>query len=110
MPQFDLSGRPLRNISKSIAASQTTAQMSVSGDGVPGRDYLERVILTAATTAVGAVSVFDGTVTLLTHNAQVTGYTGSNVYVYDIGATATTTKGFNVTTGSSIACVCIGSF
>ncbi len=110
MPQYTDSGLPRQNVWKNVAAGVTTGQVSVSGDAVKGRDYLERVILTAVTTAVGAVTVFDGTQALLVHNAQVTGFLGSNVTVYDIGVTSQTTKGFNVTTGSSISCLCIGNF
>lgn len=95
---------------KYIGASATTSQISASGDGVPNRDYVERVILTAATTAVGAVTLFDGTNVVLTHNAQVTGYTGTNVTVYEVGLLATTTKGFNITTGSSITACVVGIF
>jgi hypothetical protein len=111
MPHYDLGGTALANSAKKhIAAAQTTAQISRSGDGVPGKDYLERVILTAATTAVGAVTVYDGTDVILTHNAQVTGFLGSNVTVYEVGAVAQTTKGFNITTGSSITACAIGRF
>jgi hypothetical protein len=110
MPQYTDSGLPRKSVYKTVAASQTTANISTPNDAVKGRDYLERVIITAATTLVGAVSVFDGGTTILTHNAQVTGFTGSNVTIYDIGITANTTAGFNVTTGSSVTCVCIGNF
>jgi hypothetical protein len=95
---------------KAVAAAQTTAQISDSSDAVAGRDYLQRVILTAATTAVGAVTVYDGAQALLVHNAQVTGFLGSNVTVYEIGVTAQTTKGFNITTGSSIVAIAVGVF
>ena len=95
---------------KKVAAAQTTAQVSLSGDQVKGRDYLDRVIITAVTTAVGAVSIFDGTTALLVHNATITGNLGSNVYVYELGVTADSTKGFNVTTGSSVSVVCVGMF
>jgi hypothetical protein len=95
---------------KVVAASQTTSQVSKAGDGIVGKDYLERVILTAATTAVGAVTVYDGTTALLVHNAQVTGYTGSNVYVYELGVACDSTKGFNITTGASISCLAVGRF
>lgn len=110
MPQYTDSGLPRRNVYKTVAASQTTQQISVAGDQVVGRDYLERVIVTAASTLGGAITVFDGGTALLVHNAQVTGYTGTNVYIYDVGVTSITTKGFNVTTGSSVSCVLIGNF
>jgi hypothetical protein len=96
---------------RKVAASQTTAQISISADQTKGRDYLHRVIVTAASTAApGAVTIFDGTTSLLTHNVQITGYTGTNVYTYDVGVISDSTKGFNVTTGSSVSVVCIGRF
>jgi hypothetical protein len=95
---------------RKVAASQTTAQISISDNQTKGRDYLHRVIVTALSTAGGAVTVFDSTVSLLVHNAQVTGNLGSNVFVYDVGVVSDTTKGFNVTTGSSVSVVCVGRF
>jgi hypothetical protein len=98
------------NVYKKVAAGQTTAQISTPSDGIRGNDYLERVIITCATTAVGAVSVFDGTTSLLVHNALVTGNLGTNVYTYELGVLCDSTKGFNVTTGASVSVVCIGRF
>jgi hypothetical protein len=110
MTQFDKSVARACNYKK-IAAGQTTAQVSVSGDGIRGNDYLERVVVVAASTAApGAVSVFDGTTSLLVHNAQITGYTLSNVYVYEIGVLCDSTKGFNITTGTSVSALAIGRF
>jgi hypothetical protein len=108
MPRYDAGGRAVNNRNVAVAAGQTTAQISVSGRCQD--DYLERVIITQATTAVGAVNVFDGTTSILLHNAQVTGYLGSNVHVYDIGTMCTSTKGFVITTGSSVTCVAVGWF
>jgi hypothetical protein len=110
MPYYDSSGQAYPNEWVKVAAGQTTAQISVSGNSVPGRDYLERVIITAGTTAVGAVTVLDGTVSLLVHNAQVTGFLGSNVTVYEMGVMAMTTQGFNITTGASVSCLAVGRF
>lgn len=108
MPYYDASGQAYPNKSQRIAASQTTAQLSAINDSCPGRDYLERVVVTAASTLGGAVTVFDGTVAILTHNAQVTGYLGPNVYTYEFGTVSTTTKGFNITTGASVSCLAVG--
>jgi hypothetical protein len=107
---FAKEGYPLQLKWKNVAASATTAPISAPGDGVPGRDYLERVIVNAATTLVGVVTVFDGDTSLLVHNAAHTGFPGSNVTVYEIGAFAQTTEGFNITTGSSVSCMAIGRF
>jgi hypothetical protein len=94
----------------SVAASQTTANISTPGDAVVGRDYLEKVVVTSASSAApGAVTVFDGAQSLLVHTLP-SGFTGSLVYVYELGLTAQTTKGFNVTTGTSVSCILIGNF
>jgi hypothetical protein len=104
---FAKEGYPLQLKWKTVVASATTAPISAPGDGVPGR---ERVIVTAATTLVGTVTVFDGDTSLLVHNAAHTGFPGSNVTVYEIGVHAQTTEGFNITTGSSVSCMAIGRF
>ena len=68
---YDLSGRALPNSRyKKVAAGQTTANISVAGDGVPGRDYISHLIITAASTAApGAVTLLDGTTSLLVGGA-----------------------------------------
>ena len=102
---------PAKRVFRKIAASSTTAAVSVPGDQVKGRDYLERVVITAASTAApGAVTVFDGATSLLVHNAQLSGYTGTNVYTYNLGITSDTTVGFNVSCGTSVSCLCVGIF
>jgi hypothetical protein len=94
----------------SVAASQTTAQISAAGDAVPGRDYLEKVVVTSASSnAPGAVTVFDGAQSLLVHTLA-SGFVGSLVTVYELGLTAQTTKGFNITTGTSVSCIAVGNF
>jgi hypothetical protein len=95
---------------KVVAASQTTSPISKPGDGIVGKDYLERVVVTAASTLGGAVVVFDGTTALVTHNAQVTAYAGTNVYTYELGVLCDSTKGFNITTGASVSCLAVGKF
>jgi hypothetical protein len=94
----------------SVAASQTTANISTPGDAVVGRDYLEKVVVTSASSAApGAVTVFDGSQSLLVHTLP-SAFTGSLVYVYELGVTAQTTKGFNITTGTSVSCIAVGNF
>jgi hypothetical protein len=105
---FASMGLPKKAIS--VAASQTTAQISASGNAVAGRDYLERVVVTSASTAApGAVTVFDGAQSILVHTMP-SAFTSSLVTVYELGLTAQTTKGFNITTGTSVSCVAIGNF
>jgi hypothetical protein len=101
-------GLPLKAVS--VIAGQTTAQISASGDAVAGRDYLARVVVTSASTAApGAVTVLDGAQSILVHTMP-SAFTSALVTVYELGITAQTTKGFNITTGTSVSCVAIGNF
>jgi hypothetical protein len=110
MPQYDLSGRALNNRTKKIAAGQTTAQVSVSGDSVPARDFCERLVITAASTAApGVVTLFDGTTTLFAHQF-VAGTMTELTQSIEINAVAESTKGFNITTGTSVSVLFVGRF
>jgi hypothetical protein len=96
---------------KKIPASSTAAQVSVPGDGIRGNDYLERVVVIAASTAApGIVTVFDGTTSLVVHNVQITGYTLSNIVVYEVGVLCDSTVGFNISCGTSVSALAIGRF
>jgi hypothetical protein len=110
MVTFAKEGHPLQNKWRAVAASQTTAQISVSGDGVVGRDYLERVYVQYTSTASpGAVTVFDGAQALFVCTPTVA-LIDNLTQVFEVGLHSQTTKGFNVTTGSSVSCICIGVF
>jgi hypothetical protein len=110
MGTFAKEGYPLQNKWKAVAASQTTAQISNSGDGVVGRDYLERVYVQYTSTASpGAVTVFDGAQALFVCTPTVA-LIDNLTQVFEVGLHSQTTKGFNVTTGSSVSCICIGVF
>jgi len=102
---------PLPNASyKKVAAGQTTAQVSVSGDGVPVNDYISHLIITAASTAApGAVTLFDGTTSLLAHTFVAATMTDLSETII-VDAIAQSTKGFNITTGTSISVVAVGRF
>jgi hypothetical protein len=93
-----------------VAASATTAPVSKPGDGIVGKDYLERLIVVAATTAAtpGAVTLFDGDTTLLTH--LVGANANATIYTYELNILAQTTEGFNITTGSSVFAIAVGVF
>jgi hypothetical protein len=108
---FDGSGRALNNSRyKKIAAGVTTGNISVAGDGVPGRDYLSHIVVTAASTAApGLVTILDGTTTLLVHGWNATVAT-ELVQTIDIGVVAESTKGFQVTTGTSVSVLVVGRF
>lgn len=111
MPKYDLAGRPLTNSDAvKVAAGQTTANVSTPHDEVRGRDYLSHVIITAASTAApGAVTLFDGTTSLFVHSFHPTQQT-ELVQVVKVDMTATSTVGWNITTGTSVSCVAIGRF
>lgn len=96
-----------------VAAGQTTAQISVPGSAEfspRGRDYIERLVITAASTAApGSVTLFDGTTSILVHTFVPAGMT-SLVEIVPVGVTSKSTKGFNITTGTSVSVVAVGHF
>jgi hypothetical protein len=109
MPKYE-SGVADNCVYKKVAAGQTTAAISVPSDGIRGVDYLERVIITAASTAApGVVTVFDGTTSLLAHQF-VAGTMTALTEVVEIGVLCDSTKGFNITTGTSVSVVAVGRF
>jgi hypothetical protein len=108
---YDLAGRALANNSVvKVAAGQTTANVSVASDAVRGRDYISHLIITAASTAApGAVTLLDGTTSLLVHVFHPTQQT-ELVQTVIVDAIAQSTKGFNITTGTSVSVVAVGRF
>lgn len=95
---------------KKIAASQTTANISTSGDGVKGRDYISHLIITAASTAApGAVTLLDGTTSIIAHTF-VAGTMTDLTETIIIDCIADSTKGFGITTGTSVSVVVVGRF
>ena len=111
MPKYAPDGRALNNLSVvKVAASQTTANVSTPNDEVVGRDYLDRVIVTwASTEAVGeTVDVLDGT-TSLALIAMPAGIIDL-VKVVEFNCFAQSTKGFQITTAASVSCIAVGRF
>jgi hypothetical protein len=91
-----------------VAAGQTTAAVG----GL--RSYLESVTITPASSGAGAVTIYDGSTAIMTIPAIAGTGTGTQVQVpYRVGlgirATSPTT-GFKVTTGASVAVICVGRF
>lgn len=108
MPQFQQAGAEQEHSQYvTVAASQTTAQISTSGDGAKG-DYLHRLIVVPASSAVGAVTLLDGTTAVMSIPALAGG--DSKPYYVECGLAATSTKGWVVTTGSSVSIVAVGRF
>jgi hypothetical protein len=110
MPKYAIDGRPLNNLSYvKVAASQTTSNVSTPGDEVVGRDYLDRVIVTWATTAGtgNTVNVLDGTTSLALVNTTTL---QELVKVVEFNCFAQSTIGFNITSGASVSCIVVGRF
>ena len=109
--KVDGSGRALPNSNYlKVAAGQTTAQVSVSRDGAVGQDYISHLLITAASTAApGAVTLFDGTTSLLVHTWSATVAT-EIMQTIVVDCIAQSTKGFNITTGTSVSVVAVGRF
>ena len=93
-----------------VAASQTTAQISPAGNANERGDYLAAVSVIWASTLGGTVTILDGTTNIMVIPAQVTGITDITPRYVELGITATSTKGFNITTGASVSCLAIGRF
>ncbi len=93
---------------KLIAASVSTAQLGAGTNAVG--DYIDRLVITAASTvAPGTVTLFDGTTAVGVYGFVPAGMQTLS-QVVDIGMCATSTKGWNITTGTSVSCVAIGLF
>lgn len=108
---IDGSGRPLQNTRYvRVGASATTTNISSPGEPVKGFHYVSHIIINAASTAApGAVTLFDGTTPIVAHvfNASVATETCQTI---NVDVIASSTVGFNVTTGTSTAVVVVGRF
>jgi hypothetical protein len=88
----------------SVAASQTTAAVG----GL--RSYLESVTIVPATTASGAVTIFDGSTAIVTVPAAAA-LGQSAPYCVQLGIRATNAStGFKITTGASVSVIAVGKF
>lgn len=95
---------------ETVAASQTAQMMGASG---AVGDYLAGVLIIPATLSPGAVSILDG------NGSGITIFTGGassvltlHPFFVPIGAkcTATTSPGWQITTGSNVSAIGFGSF
>jgi hypothetical protein len=87
-----------------VAASQTTAPVGVVGC------YLESVTIIPATTASGAVTVYDGSTAIATIPAAAA-LGQSAPYNLRLGIRATSAStGFKITTGASVSVIAVGRF
>ena len=95
---------------KIVAAGVTTAQISPAGNANERGDFIAQLVITAASTAApGTVTLFDGTTAVGVYGFVPAGMDALTQNVY-LGIQATSTKGFNITTGTSVSCVAIGRF
>jgi hypothetical protein len=97
-----------------VAAGVTTKQISVAATSISNPnergDFLAGVLVTWASTATGVVTVYDGTTALAAIPSPVTGALDITPRYVEFGCVAQTTKGFNITCGSSVSCVAFGRF
>lgn len=111
--QVDGSGRLLPNTDYvKISAGQTTANITVSGDATAeGRAYVSHIIVQCPTTTPGAgtCQLLDGTTVLVAHTFFANSMSDGAVTI-NCDVTATTTKGFGVTTPASVTCLVVGRF
>lgn len=91
-----------------VGASATTKQISVGTNSVG--DYLDSVVVSPLTSAAGVVTILDGTTAVISVAATLTGATNITPYTIYVGAVATSTKGWNITTGANINALAIGRF
>jgi hypothetical protein len=95
---------------KSIAASQTTAQISNISTGSPG-DYIESITVIPASSAATTLVLLDGTTAVFsipTNAGTGTGTACPQPYSIPLGIRAQSR--FNITTGAGMSCVVIGSW
>lgn len=92
---------------ETVAASQTTQALGATG---ATGDYFRELLVIPATTSPGAISVKDGS------NSAITVFTGgatsvSNLVPFTISLGLTSTSGaWQVTTGTNVSCIGIGTF
>jgi hypothetical protein len=97
-----------------VAAGQTTKQISAAATSVSNPnergDFLAGVLVTWASTATGTVTVLDGTTAIATIPAAITGALNIDPKYFEFGCVSQSTKGFVISTGSSVSCIAIGKF
>lgn len=95
---------------ETVAASQTTQMLGATG---AAGDYLSSVLIIPATTSPGAVAIKDG------NGSAITIFTGGASSVADLvpfsvpinaAAVATTTPGWQITTGANVSAIGFGKF
>ena len=91
---------------KTVAASQTTAQISREGSG--NGDVLHTLTVFAPSSTPGAITLFDGSNTIGTIPAGAGD--GTKPYTLLLDITSNTSKGFNITTGASVSVLAVGRF
>lgn len=92
---------------KQIAAGQTTAVLGATG---AAGDYLSHIVIQPATTSPGAVTLYDGTTTVI-YSFPGGASSLSNLSPIIIGiASKCANAGWHITTGASVSVSAFGSF
>ena len=92
---------------KTVLASQTTAPIGLVSTGKPG-DYIDSMTVVPNSSTAGAVTLFDGTTAVVSIPAQAGGTGCPLPYTLYLGMRAQAR--WNITTGTSVSVVVIGSF
>ena len=89
---------------ETVAVSQTDQVLGSTGEV---GDYLERIVIQVATAATAAVTVKDGSTTILSFANSP----GGGIGVYPIALQVKSKTGpFKVTTGAGATVLCVGKF
>ena len=90
-----------------VAASSSTKPIGLVSTGAPG-DYIDCMTVIPATSASGAVTLFDGTTAVISIPAQAGGAGVPPSYSLYLGFRAQSR--WNITTGANVSVVVVGSF
>lgn len=94
---------------KAVAASQSTVPIATGASTGKALDYIDHIVIVPASTAAGAVTLFDGTTAALTMPAWQTGATAP-VTSYSVPVRARAQSRWNITTGANVSVLVVGSF
>lgn len=94
-----------------VAASQTAQGLTPQGSGGSGNtgDYLAGLLVVPATTAPGAISIVDGTVTVTVFTGGPASVVSLVPFFIPLGICSVNAK-WQVTTGANVSVVAVGNF
>lgn len=94
---------------ETVAASQTGQEIGPNSTG-RGGDYLSGLLVIPATTSPGNVLLLDGTTSITVFAGGASSVSTLIPFAIPIGALATASTGWKVTTGASVSVIAFGRF